>query len=136
MALDPTTTSTIQQFISAQTNEDISYGSLSFIEHIDGIQLPIKNVVEDYLEDLDDAYVEIELTEDDMRRYRYKPKILCYDIYGAPELYFIVMRMNGIYSMKDFTKRKLKMLKPAAMTKLVRSIYAAEKDIIDAYNLK
>ena len=136
MALDPTTTSTVQQFISAQTNEDISYEALSFIEQIEGINLPIKNVVEDYLEDLEDAYVEIELSDEDFRRYKYKPKILCYDIYGAPELYFIVMRMNGIYSMKDFTKRKLKLLKPAAMTTLVRSIYAAEKEVIDAYNIK
>ena len=80
MALDPTTTSTVQQFISAQTNEDISYEALSFIEQIEGINLPIKNVVEDYLEDLEDAYVEIELSDEDFRRYKYKPKILCYDI--------------------------------------------------------
>lgn len=136
MAIDPTTTSTIQQFVSAQTNEDISYEALSFIEHIDNLHLPIKNVVEDYLEDLDAAYVEVELSDEDMRRYKYKPKILCYDIYGAPELYFIVMRMNGIYSMKDFTKRKLKLLKPAAMNTLVRSIFAAEKQVIDSYNIK
>lgn len=136
MATDPTTTSTVQKFISAQTNEEISYESLSFLEHIDGMNLPIKNVVEDYLEDIEDAYVEIELTDEDYRKYKYKPKILCYDIYGSPELYFIIMRINGIYSMKDFTKRKLRMLKPDAMMTLVRSIYAAEKEVIDTYNLK
>lgn len=136
MATDPTTTNTVQKYISAQTNEEISYESLSFIEHLEKLDLPIKNVVEDYLEDIEDAYIDIELTDEDYRKYKYKPKVLCYDVYGAPELYFIIMRMNGIYSMKDFTKRKLKMLKPAAMTTLVRSIYTAEKNIIDTYNLK
>ena len=136
MATDPTTTNTVQKYIGAQTNEEISYESLSFIEHLDKLDLPIKNVVEDYLEDIEDAYIDIELTDEDYRKYKYKPKVLCYDVYGAPELYFIIMRMNGIYSMKDFTKRKLKMLKPAAMTTLVRSIYTAEKNIIDTYNLK
>lgn len=136
MATDPTTTNTVQKYISTQTNEEISYESLSFIEHLEKLDLPIKNVVEDYLEDIEDAYIDIELTDEDYRKYKYKPKVLCYDVYGAPELYFIIMRMNGIYSMKDFTKRKLKMLKPAAMTTLVRSIYTAEKNIIDTYNLK
>lgn len=136
MAIDPTTTNSIEKFINCKTSEDISYNTLCFIEHLEGMNLPIKNVLDDYLADIEYAYQDVYLNDSDYRRYKYRPKLLCYDFYGNPELAFIIMRINGIYNVKDFTKRNIKMLTKKAMSILVQSIYTAEKDTLNAYNYK
>ena len=68
--------------------------------------------------------------------YYYKPKLLCYDVYGNPELYYIILLMNDIADVKEFTKPVIKMLKNDHMNTLLGYIYNAEKNAINNYNKK
>ena len=56
------------------------------------------------------------------RKYEYKPKLLCYDVYGYKELYFIILVINEMISVKDFRKKKIKMLYTEDMNNLSNSL--------------
>ena len=76
----------------------------------------------------------VELSKEEQNAYFYKPKLLCYDIYGNPELYFIILLINDIADVKEFTKSSIKMLKKEHMNTLISYIYNAEKNAMDEHN--
>ena len=78
----------------------------------------------------------LKLTQDQQFTYHYKPKLLCYDIYGNPELYFIILLINDMADVKEFTKPTVKMLRKSDMSELLTLIYNAEKKAIANYNNK
>lgn len=136
MALAENTT-TIEEFSNMGKDTSITYFNLSFVDQIsNGTWVSALNVVTDYLPELKSACVNVELTDEQQQAYYYKPKLLCYDVYGNPELYYIILLMNDMADVKEFTKPKVKMLKKSHMSTLLSYIYNAEKEAIDNYNSK
>ena len=74
------------------------------------------------------------MTNEEFRKYKYKPKLLAYDIYGATELYFIILAINGIkyIDVKAFDKRKLRLPKANDLANIVTAIYNAETTYLNA----
>ena len=101
-----------------------------------GTYATILNVVNDYISEMSSVAVTVELTTEQQFTYFYKPKLLCYDMYGNPELYFIILLLNDMADVKEFTKPKIKMLRKDHMSMLLTNIYNAERAAIDAYNNK
>lgn len=133
----PKDTLTIEQFIESGRSTTINYFNLSMIDRmVNDTWVSVLNVVNDYISELRNACVNVELTNKEQFKYFYKPKLLCYDVYGNPELYFIILLINDMADVKEFTKSKLKMLKKDHMATLASLIYNAEKSSIDAYNSK
>ena len=103
----PETTYTLDQFIACQSDTNFCYNNLSFIDQIDNIKFNIYNVVSDYKDEIVDKYcVDVEFTDEQLTKYKYRPKLLCYDIYGNQELYYLILIINDICSVKDFSKKK------------------------------
>jgi len=135
--MKPEETYTIKQFITNDNDNNISYDSLCFLDYISATQKIISyNVLNDYIKEIDDLTVFIEFDDKEYIRYLYKPKLLAYDVYGDAELYFIILYINSIYTVKDFNFKKVRMLKKDTLEFILSSIYNAEKDNIDAYNSK
>ena len=133
----PKDTLTIEQFIESGRSTTINYFNLSMIDRmVNDTWVSVLNVVNDYMSELRNACVNVELTSKEQFKYFYKPKLLCYDVYGNPELYFIILLINDMADVKEFTKSKLKMLRKDHMATLASLIYNAEKSSIDAYNSK
>lgn len=133
----PQETTTIEEFIESGKSISIDYMDLSFVDKMsNGTWVTVFNVVNDYLEELKMACVTVELTEAQQWAYFYKPKVLCYDIYGNPELYFIILLLNDIADVKEFTKTRLKMLRKDHMSSLISHIFNSESRAIDTYNNK
>ena len=133
----PEKTTTVESFIQAGKGVSISYFSLSFIDMVsNGSWITILNVINDYIPELLDDAVTVELTAEQQQVYFYKPKLLCYDIYGNPELYFVILLMNDMADVKEFTETKIKMLTKSAMNNLISLIYNAEKTAMKNYNSK
>lgn len=133
----PKNTTTIEQFVEAGKGVTISYFNLSFIEKMsNGTYVSVLNVISDYIPELLESCVTVELTKEQQQAYYYKPKLLCYDIYGNPELYFIILLLNDMADVKEFTKPHIKMLRKSDMSALLSSIYNAEKSAMDNYNSK
>lgn len=136
MAL-PQNTTTVEEFIAAGKSVTINYFNLSFLDRSqNGTVVTSLNVVNDYMSELRDACVNVKLTPEQQQAYFYKPKLLCSDIYGNPELYFIILLINDMADVKEFTKPVIKMLKKDHMYILLGYIYNAEKAAIEAYNDK
>ena len=136
MAL-PSKTTTIEDFIESGKGVTITYSNLSFLDHMNSdIYVAVLNVVNSYMDEIMDYAVTVELTKKQQDIYYYKPKLLCYDIYGNPESYFIILLMNDMADVKEFCKPKIKMLRKDNMSSIVSAIYNAEKTAIGLYNKK
>lgn len=131
---NPKDTYTIEQFIEAGTGNPITYSKLSMIEYYNEIKFPIFNVIQDYMEEMKLATVTVTLNDKEHIKYMYKPKLLAYDIYGNPELYFIILALNNMCSVKDFDIKKIKLLKTEILNEFITYIYNAEKKAIEIYN--
>ena len=128
---------TIKQFISFQSSDPVTYSTLSlWVKSISdkNIIYSYDNILYDYLDELKMISYNIEMTNEEFRKYKYKPKLLAYDIYGATELYFIILAINGIkyIDVKAFDKRKLRLPKANDLANIVTAIYNAETTYLNA----
>lgn len=132
--LEPQHTSTVEEFIEAGYSDEMTYYNFSILFKSatqKNIILSSTNIIYDYMDELKSSAVTITMSDDDYVKYKYKPKLFCYDIYGSTELYFVIMALNGICDIKDFTKKTIKALYKNDMFELLNQIYNAETDYID-----
>lgn len=129
-------TTTLEEFIEAGAGITISYDNLSMVDEIQNTRIPIYNVLSDYIPELMVSAVTITLTEPEYFKYRFKPKLLAIDIYGNPELYFVILILNNMCSVKEFDIKKIKMLPTSAMNDLLSAIYNSNKSFLEQYNNK
>lgn len=131
---DPNKTFTVEEFISFKDDITISYNNLSFRERYDNISYPIKNIVDDYFEELMELVEEVTMNEEELIRYRYRPRLLANDIYGNPDLDFIILAINNICNMKDFDNKTINLIKVDVLEEFLTTIFNANKTDIDIYN--
>lgn len=131
---DPGKTSTIEDFITFKDDVTVSYNNFSFKDKYDNIIYPIKNIVDDYIDELKKLLVEVTMSETEYLKYRYKPKLLANDIYGNPELDFLIMAMNGMCNMKEFDSKTIYLIRDIDLDNFITSIFNANKDDLDIYN--
>lgn len=134
MKSDPEKTSTISEFISFKNDDSISYNNLSFKDRYDYIIYPVKNVIDDYMDELMELTIDITLSDEEYLKYRYKPKLLARYVYGNAELDFLIMAINGICNMKEFNSRKIKLIKEDDLKEFLKSVFNANKSDMDIYN--
>lgn len=133
----PANTTTISEFIRSGSTVSLDYDRFSFLETMhNGTVVSVLNVINDYIDELRNASVLVHFDDAEYRKYVYKPKLLCYDIYGNPELYFIILLMNDIADVKEFNKKNIYMLSKENMSILTSYIFNSEYRAIDAYNSK
>ena len=131
----PESTYTLDQFISCQSDSNFCYNNLSFIDQIDNIKYNIYNVASDYIDEIVSNYcVTVILTDDQLSKYKYRPKLLCYDLYGSQELYYLILIINDICSIKDFTKNTLKLPTKVNMPVITKAIMNSNRSDIQKYN--
>lgn len=130
-------TYTLDQYIECQSDDNACYNNLSFIDEHDGIRFNTYNVLSDYIDEIRENYcMTIKLNTDQLFKYMYKPKLLCHDIYGNGELAFIIMEINDICNIKEFTKDTLLMPTKDNMNLITSRIFNSDKDDIKIYNEK
>ena len=131
----PRQTTTIEELIESGKGVTISYYNLSFLDMMsNGTWVSVLNVVNDYMPELKAVAYDVELKQSEQQTYFYKPKLLSLDVYGNTELYYIILLMNDMADVKEFTKPIIKMLKKQDMNNLISAIYNAEKAAIASYN--
>lgn len=133
MAATPEITSTIEEFISCKnTDKNIYYSELSIFEKsIDGSQVLLSyNILNDYYDEIFDKAVTIELTDKEYNTYQYQPKRLAYDIYGSTEYYYIILFLNRMASIKEFNRKKIKLIRSSDLSRILSAIYTSEEDFV------
>ena len=136
MSTKTSTTFTLDQFADSKSSNDISYYSMSLLERDPNtnIEYDVFNVVSDYLNELKEMSHSVTLTDTEYYTYRFKPKLLAKFLYGNTELYFIILWLNDMWSVKDFNLRTIKLIKNTELAEALSKINASEKSFIKAYN--
>lgn len=136
MSVKSNVTFTLDQFANSKSSNDISYYSMSLLEKdpYNNIEYDVFNVVSDYMSELKAMAKEITLSEAEYYTYRYKPKLLANYLYGNGELYFIILWLNDMWSVKDFDLKTIKLISNKELSEALSSINASERSFIRSYN--
>lgn len=128
-------TYTLSQFISMKDNDEITYRNFSILQK--SITDPtmiysIDNVIYDYLEEMKLYRKLVTVSDQEKIKYKYKPKLLSFDIYGSTEAYFILLAMNGMCNIKEFDllDNTFWALSPTDMVTFLNTISKAESEYI------
>lgn len=134
-------TTTVELLISVgKVGNDPNYNKFSYKTNLkleDGSTsiFPLYNVIWDYQEDMmKDAYT-TRLTDNEFQRYKYKPKLLAADLYGNPEVYYIILILNDMIEEGEFDSRIIKLLSRSDMQKYLTSIYNSEYMNLSKYGI-
>lgn len=84
-------------------------------------------VYEKYYDILLDHVVTVKLTDTEYFNYRYQPKKLAMDLYGNKDLYFLLLRVNYIYSIINFDFKELKVF-DSSIISLINEILILESE--------
>lgn len=111
MAVNPK--STIKDIISTGKelkicNRELSLKSVMTNSANEKYVVNISNIFEKYYEILLDNTVIVVLTDEEYLKYRFKPKVLSYDLYGTKELHYMLLRLNYVYSVINFDFKELR----------------------------
>ena len=126
----PATTYTLDSFIQMKVADDMTYYNFSILEVNGNVQHLDQNIVEDYIPELTDMSVEIELTDDEYRKYKYAPDLLAYDVYGSVQLDFILLLVNDMIDPKEFDRKKIKLPYASKLSRFLNSVYSGEYNYI------
>ena len=129
-------TYTVEDFIELGKDiDDIQYSKFAiFSKASSDAKNPIlyaeHNVIYDYEEEFKRLSLNVQMTETEFLKYRFKPKLLSYDLYGSTELFFAILYTNGMCSIKDFDRKNIKLIRKSDMVQLLEAIYNAEQNYI------
>lgn len=129
-------TVSIQDFIALRNSDEITYYNYSILEYLNGYDMFITNLLYDYEDEINDLAVTIKLTNIERAKYRYKPYLLAYDIYGSTETKFILMMLNNIIDPKEFDFETIRALRPADLARLLNRINAVNDDFMSKMKSK
>lgn len=132
MSLNIHKTYTIEDLITEGQGDIVTYTKFSLLEKIGDITIPTENIIFDYMDEIKEVAVTVRLTDTEFHKYKYKPKLLAFDVYGTTESYFIIMALNNIIDVRDFKSKRLKMLRKGTMSEIVSRIYSANTNMIKA----
>lgn len=77
---------------------------------------------EKYYELLDANKILIEFDETTYNKYKYKPKLLSYDLYGTIDLWYLLIIINDFKSITDFNKKQIFILSPDKINTIIVKI--------------
>lgn len=132
---NPCTTYTVDQMIALQSSDTITYKNFSILQKSikdDNLIYSIDNVIYDYMEEINPYKKLVGFSPMETVKYRYKPKLFSYDVYGSTECYFVIMAVNGICNVKQFDliDHTAWALAPNDMYTIMNLIDRAEKERI------
>ena len=129
-------TYTVEQFIKSEDSTKLDYNSLAIFQKVNSIYMITHNVINDYMPELKAMCGTVVMSDLEYLKYKQKPKLLAYDCYGSTELYFLILKLNNMYDVKQFDKKSLKMIKKKKLSEVLSYIYEAQNGIITANRMK
>ena len=127
--------STISELIAYGEALPISMDKLhmkkvSFSSDNEPIVFNYLSIIDKYYNELQKHVVTVKLTDDEFAKYKYKPKLLCYDVYNNLDMAPLILKLNHMTSVIDFTKQELKMYKNDIYSTL-NEILVLEQEALD-----
>lgn len=126
---------TIDDLVEWGKEQEISYRNLhkgAYITNLqsgDVIRIPLNSIMSDYRYFLEPYIIEIEMNDEELYLYQFKPKSLSYKLYGTTEYWSVLLMINNCVSKVDFNKKKIKVLDPKKILAFVNEVLILEKVI-------
>ena len=131
---------TIEETIENGNEITLSYINTAILRKLqmdgtdDSIDVPDSNVCYDYLRELLAVADKIELSDDEYAKYKYRPDILSYDLYGTTEYYIYLLMINDMCNIYEFDSKKLLIITKSTLNLALNSIYRSEQANIIEFN--
>lgn len=97
---------TIDQFIQTEQNKSVKYPNYYYQKVISEDDLHVimnyQSIMDRYVQYIQDYITEIELSQEEMRKYRYNPKRLSFNLYGTTSYWWSIIFANQIHSLTEF----------------------------------
>ena len=94
--------------LNSLTPARLSFKTVLAISKTTALKLNTRTVFPEYMYHLrNDHCTYVIFTEERARHYMYKPKLLAYALYGSPDFYQLILRLNHMKSVADFTMERL-----------------------------
>lgn len=134
--VNPIYSHSLDEFLEAGSVSGVpTYDYWSYIESYNNIEFVVHNVLSDYIPELKRLSTNVYLTDKEMQKYNYKPKLLSADVYGTTHFHYLIMMINGICNVKEFLNiNPIKMIPKDDLSSYITNIITAEKKAIDIYN--
>lgn len=123
---DPSLTYTLEDFVSMQVSDNMTYYNFSILEVIDKVEHLSLNLVEEYADELKNESVYISLSDEEYKKYKYYPDLLAYDIYGSVQLDFVILILNDVYDRKEFINKTIRLVNASTLNEFLSSVYGKE----------
>lgn len=124
---------TLPEQVEDMRDRDISYKTLHRTANLydrktdTTIKIPYESLSNKYKDYLSTIIISKELTEEERRKYWYKPKSLSNDIYGTTEFWDIFLILNYCTSISQFTPLVVKYYDPDEFKRFLNEILIIEK---------
>lgn len=128
---NPALTYTLDQFIAMRYIDEATYRNFSILQVVDGLELVDHNLIDDYMDELEQISVECELTLEQYKKYKYSPDIMAYDVYGSTQLDFVIMKLNGMIDPKDFNLKKVLLPYKSKLIAFLNTVYNSNLNYIN-----
>lgn len=97
---------TINQFIQTEQNKSVKFPNYYYQKVISENDLHVimnyQSIMDRYVQYIRDYITEIELSQEEMRKYRYNPKRLSFNLYGTTSYWWSIIFANQIHSLTEF----------------------------------
>ena len=123
---DPSLTYTLDDFVAMQMSDDMTYYNFSILEVVNSVEHLNINLVEEYSSILKSQALQVELTDEEYKKYKYCPDLLAYDIYGSVQLDFVILILNDIFDPKEFVNKTIKLVPASVLQQFLNEVYGKE----------
>jgi hypothetical protein len=125
------TSRTVDDFIKNSIDNYLEFQNSSHFTVVNGEVMEDFNIFRDRYFDAIMSYTETRTLKDsEIKKYRYRPKRLSYDLYQCIDYWYILLMINRMSSMMEFNKRTIKVLTYEGVTFLKNLAKKEENDII------
>lgn len=131
---DPAYTYTLADFVELGKQDELVYTSFAIQRIANNITFADQSVIDFYIKELRNSCKKVTgLTAEEISRYKYRPDLLAFDVYGSVQLDFLVLLCNGIIDPKDFNLKKSYIMLPTKdyLGSILSAIYNSEYQWIE-----
>lgn len=131
---------TIEGTVAAHKAIPVAFTELAIHDKLaDGdntILVPSNNAIYMYLDELKNASFPVQLTDEEFLKYKYRPDLISYTMYGSDVYEYVILAINDMISPKYFDKSLIYVIDPEYMEELISMIADAENEYIQLNKAK
>lgn len=125
---DPSLTYSMEDFVKMKFSDTLTYYNFSILEKIESTEQLDTNLFEEYVDCL--PLTKVRMEDEEFKRYKYRPDLLAYDLYGSTQLDFVILLVNDAIDPKDFDRQIIMLPRSSDLFTVLDQIYSTNYEYI------